>query len=99
MEFSEKIKDFSKYFKTGFLTQNWLTGQAVDCTKGRSTVRSTDVHRAVHVWQHSGPVDRAVDRTRELSSLYLGGRPDGRPDQRALLSVSGRSTGQSTGAE
>ena len=71
---------------------------SVDRTKGRSTVRSTDVHRAVHVWQHSGPVDRPVDRTRELCSLYLGGRPGGRPDQRALLSVSGRSTGPESSA-
>ena len=78
-----------------FLTQ-FLTQYCAD-RPGRSTGRSTDVHRAVHVCWHSGPVDRSVDRTRELCSLYLGGRPGGRPDQWALLSVSGRSTGRSTG--
>ena len=74
--------------------------RSVDRTKGRSTVRSTDVHRAVHVWQPSGPVDRAVDRRAQTCTRLLAqwaGRPVGRPDQRALLSVSGRSTERSTG--
>ena len=68
--------------------------RSVDRTKGRSTERPTDMHRAVHVWQYSGP----VDRTRELCSLYLDGRPGGRPEQRSLLSVSGWSTGRSIGS-
>ena len=93
MVFLEEIKEFLEICLTVFLTQNWLTGQSVnrtvDRTKGRSTLRSTDVHILVDVWQHSGP----VVRTRELCSLY----PGGRPDQRALLSVSGRTTGRSTG--
>ena len=73
-----------------FWPRTVLTGQVG--ARIRSTGRSTDVHRAVHVCWHSGPVDRSVDRTREPCSLYLGGRPGGQPDQRALLSVSGRST-------
>ena len=43
---------------------------------GRSTRRSTGPESvALCIWA----VDRAVDRNRELCSLYLGGRPCGRP--------------------
>ena len=52
-------------------------------------------------WQ-TMPVDRAVDRRAQTCARLLAqwaGRPGGRPDQRALLSVSGRSTERSTGAK
>ena len=62
---------------------------------------------AARLWRSTGPVDRMpepVDRSvdqRAQVCARLGrqwaGRPVGRPDQRALLSVSGRSTGRSTG--
>ena len=61
----------------------------------RSTGRLTDVHRLVHVCWHSGPVGRAADRIREPCSLYLGGRPSGRPDQRVCsLYLGGRPCGR-----
>ena len=64
-------------------------------TVDRSTGRSTGPESvALCIWA----VDRAVTaRSREPCSLYLGGRPGGRPDQRSVLSVSGWSTGRSTG--
>ena len=67
-------------FNPVFCPRNWLSGFGgrpgrSTVSQGRSTSRSTDVHRSVHVWPGNGPVDRAVDRTRELCSLYLGGRP------------------------
>ena len=84
---------------------------------GRS-LRSTDVHNLVHVWQTQGrsagrstgrstgpesfalciwAVDRAVDRTKEPCSLYLGGRPGGRPDcPNGHIYDRWRSTGRST---
>ena len=72
-----------------------------------SLVRSTgplclpNVHKAVHVGQphgrpNHGPVDRNGRPTCTAlctSGRHRTGRPAGRPDQRALLSVSGRSTG------
>ena len=63
--------------------------RAVDRTMGRSTVEVDRRAQPCARLADTGP----VDRTRELCSLYLGGRPD----QRVLLSVSGRSTGRSTG--
>ena len=50
------------------------------CTSGSPVGRSTDrstlpESSALCIWA----VDRAVDRTRELCSLELGGRPGGRP--------------------
>ena len=67
--------------------------RTVDRTKGRSTVAIDRRAQPCARLADTGPVDRSVDRTRERCSLYLGGRPSGRPDQRVLLSVSGRSTG------
>ena len=46
---------------------------SLDGRPGRSA--GPPARTGVHVWQHSGPADRTVDRTRELCSLYLGGRP------------------------
>ena len=60
-------------------------------TQGRSAVRSTGPESfALCIWA----VDRTVDRTRELCSLYLGGRPGGRPDfPNGHISDRWRSTG------
>ena len=98
MEFLEEIKEFLKiYFYPVSDPDCGWQARSVDRTKGRSTVRSTDVHSLVHVWQTHGPVDRSVDRTRELCSLYLGGRPGGRPNfpNGHILTVGGR-LGRST---
>ena len=84
-----RLKRFLEIFLQVFLTQNCADRPS------RSTGRSTDVHKPVHVCWHSGPVGRPVDRTRELCSLYLDGRPGGRPDQRACsLYLGGRPGGR-----
>ena len=50
----------------------------VDRTKGRSTVTVDRRAQPCARLADTGPADRAVDRTRELCSLYLGGRPGDR---------------------
>ena len=65
--------------------EQWLTGQV-----GRP-----------HGRPNQGPVDPAVDRRAQPCARLADtrdGRPAGRPDQRAVLSVFGRSTGRSTGS-
>ena len=56
--------EFLEIFLTCFSDPKiWLPGPGG--RSGRSTViqsRSTDVHRSVHVWPGTGPVDRAVDQ-------------------------------------
>ena len=47
----------------------------VDRTKGRSTIAVDRRAQPYARLADTGPVDRPVDRTRELCSLYLGGRP------------------------
>ena len=63
-------------------------------TQGRSTGRSTRPESlALCIWA----VDWAVDRTREICSLDLGGRPGGRPGlPNGHIFDRWRSTGRST---
>ena len=49
-----------------------------------------------HGRPNQGPVDRRAQPCARLADTWAG-RPVGRPDQRAVLSVFGRSTGGSTG--
>ena len=89
------------YFSDQFLTQNWLTGQVGRSLgrlhQGPVDRRAQSCAQSCARQQPSGPVDRPVDRTRELCSLYLGGRPGGRPDSpNGQKYDRWRSTGQST---
>ena len=89
----QELKIFLEIYLTVFLTQ-FLT-QNCAYRLCRSTGRSTDVHRPVHVWWHSGPVDQSADRIREPCSLYLGGRPSGRLEQKVCsLYLGGRPGGR-----
>ena len=51
----------------------------------------------LYIWA----VDRAVDRSREVCYLYLGGRPCGRPDAPTVifLTVGGRPAGRPQGCQ
>ena len=67
----------------------------VDRTKGRSTLAVDRRAQACARLADTGTVGRAADRTRELCSLYLGGRPSGWPDQRVCsLYLGGRPGGR-----
>ena len=84
--FKRIFQNISMCFFSQVLTQTWLSGQA-----GRPSGRP-----------NHGPVDRCGRPTCTAlctSGRHRASRPAGRPDQRALLSVSGRSTGRSTGPE
>ena len=95
--FRRFLQDLKEFFRNMFNCfsdpdcgwQARSVDRAVDRTKGRST----DVHNLCARLSDTGPVDRAVDRTREpcslylgslpeqrACSLYLGGRPGGQPD-------------------
>ena len=68
----------------------------VDRTKGRSTLAVDRRVQACACLADTGTVGRAADRTRELCSLYLGGRPSGRPAAPTVifLTVGGRPAGR-----
>ena len=91
--------DLLEYFLTCFSDpEYWLPSAGgrprwSTVFQSRSIGRSTDVHRSVHVWPTTGPVDRtesfalckiAVDRAVDRDAptvifMTVGGRPGGRP--------------------
>ena len=105
LEIFTRLKSIFKNILTCFSDSvsdpgQWLTGQ-VGRPHGRPNQGPVD-RRAQPCARlaGNGPVDRAVDRRAQTCARLLAqwsGRPAGRPDQRALLSVSGRSTERSTG--
>ena len=95
-------KYFNMLFLTSFCPRLWLTGQVgrphgSTAPRAGRPVRSTDVHRAVHVWQTQGRSTRTVDRNWEQCSLFISvGRAVDRVCPTVIFLTVGGRPGRST---
>ena len=99
-----RFMGFIEIFLTCFsVPEKWLPGAGGRLSRStvfqsRSTSRSTDVHRSVHVWPGTGTVDRAVDREESfaLCKFAVDRAVDRAAPTVIFMTVGGRPCGRPT---